>query len=400
MPIKVMIVDDIKETRDNVRRLLALDEEIVVVGEAENGEEALNKVDKIKPHIILMDINMPVLDGLSATEQISTQYPDVSVIMMTVQGEFEYIKRAMTAGARDYICKPFSSEDLLNSVKKIYQLEYRKKNVSDEHHGTKSQPQTVVVFGTKGGVGKTTVATNLAVSLHQVSGKKVVLLDLDLQFGDVSAMLNIFPKQTLAQLVQENELIDADLVQSYVLPHPATGLSVLSAPARPQYADLIDNRHVEQIIKALQKTYEYVVIDTPAAFDENVLSALDLASQIHLVLTMDLPAIKNAKLCLEVLEGLGLKEKVRIILNNSCSDYGLRAEDVERTLGLPILCQLPPSDKVVITAVNRGTPFVVTNPTAKISENIEQLARMVVKKAKTAAAQNKKPGLLASMFSL
>jgi pilus assembly protein CpaE len=157
---------------------------------------------------------------------------------------------------------------------------------------------------------------------------------------------------------------------------------------------------VEQIIKALQKTYEYVVIDTPAAFDENVLSALDLASQIHLVLTMDLPAIKNAKLCLEVLEGLGLKEKVRIILNNSCSDYGLRAEDVERTLGLPILCQLPPSDKVVITAVNRGTPFVVTNPTAKISENIEQLARMVVKKAKTAAAQNKKPGLLASMFSL
>lgn len=397
MPIKVMIVDDIKETRDNVRRLLALDDEIVVVGEAENGEEALAKVSKLKPNIILMDINMPVLDGMSATELITIRFPDVGVIMMTVQGELEYIKQAMTAGARDYITKPFSTEDLLKSIKKIYRMEHFKKTTPDANEPARTQ--TIVVFGTKGGVGKTTVATNLAVSMHQVTGKKVALLDLDLQFGDVSAMLNIFPKQTLANLVQDNEPISPELVQSYMLPHPPTGLAVLTAPTRPQYADLINSQHIEQIIKALQKNYEYVVIDTPTSFNENVLTALDLASQILLVLNLDLPAIKNTKLCLEVLEGLEVKEKVRLILNNSNPDFGLRVDDVERTLGMPILCQLPPSDKVVVTAVNRGTPFVVTSPTAKISESIEHLAKAVLKKSKGSPALDKRTGLMASVFS-
>ena len=128
----------------------------------------------------------------------------------------------------------------------------------------------------------------------------------------------------------------------------------MPAPTRPQYADLITNQHVERIIRSLQKLFDYIVIDTPASFNENVLMALDLATRIKLVLTLDLPSIKNAKLCLEVLEGLGLKEKVRVILNNACEDYGLRAEDVERTLGMHVLCELPPSSKVVTGAVNRG----------------------------------------------
>lgn len=393
-----MIVDDIKETRDNVRRLLALEEEIVVVGEAENGEEAVQKVPKLKPNIVLMDINMPVLDGLGATEQISIRFPEVSVIMMTVQGEPEYIKHAMTVGARDYITKPFSSEDLLSSIKKIYRLEYMKKNLPEPANDSKIQPQTIVVFGTKGGVGKTTIATNLAVSLHQITGKKVVLMDLDLQFGDVAAMLNILPKQTITQLVQEGELIDVGLVQSYLLPHPPSGISVLPAPIRPQYADLITNQHVESIIRSLQKAFDYIVIDTSATFNEHVLMALDLASQIQLVLTLDLPSIKNAKLCLEVLEGLGLKEKVRIILNNTCEDYGLRSEDVERTLGLPILSELPSSSKVVTTAVNRGTPFIIISPTARISESFLQLAKSVVKKGKGPSPIDKKPNLLAGLL--
>jgi pilus assembly protein CpaE len=400
VPIKVMIVDDVKETRDNVRRLLALEDEIVVVGEAKDGEEAVQKVSKIKPDIILMDINMPVLDGLAATEQISVKFPNTSVIMMTVQGELEYIKHAMTVGARDYITKPFSSEDLITSIKKIYRLEYQKKHIPDSNKDFQIQPQTIVVFGTKGGVGKTTIATNLAVGLHQLTGKKVVLLDLDLQFGDVAAMLNIFPKQTISQLVQENELIDEALVQSYLLPHSPTGISVLPAPARPQYADLITNQHVERIIRSLQKMFDYLVIDTPATFNENVLMALDLATRIKLVLTLDLPSIKNAKLCLEVLEGLGLKEKVRIILNNACEDYGLRAEDVERTLGMPVLCELPPSSKVVTGSVNRGTPFIILNPSSKIAEQVCQLAKSVSKKSKATAPAHNKTGLLAGLLHI
>ncbi|HHX51131.1 MAG TPA: response regulator/pilus assembly protein [Clostridia bacterium] len=318
--------------------------------------------------------------------------------MMTVQGEIEYVKKSMAAGARDYVVKPFSNEELLGTVKKIYHQESRRRNAVEAKGLPKTAPQTVALFSTKGGVGKTTLAVNLAVALHQLSGKSVVLADLDLQFGDIAALLNLLPRQSIAQLVQEAGPLDGDLLQNYLISHISSGISVLPAPLRPEYADLVTPQHIEQILKLLQQRFEYIIADTSSYLNENVLATLDVANVILMVVGLDLPTIKDAKLALEVLQSLGLKDKVRLVLNRASPDFGLRWEDVERTLEIPIMAQIPSAGKVVVSSINKGVPFMVTNPTSPVAESIDKLAHQLLHKGK--ASLEGRQSLLAGVFSL
>jgi len=195
-PIRVLIVDDINETRTNIKRMLSFDGNIKVVGEGADGQEEVQKALNLKPHIVLMDVNMPRMDGIAATERISLELPGCSVIMVSVQGEQEYLRRAMLAGARDFLVKPFNSDELLNTIHSVYELESKRTNRVEEKATPKRKPQVITVFGSKGGVGKTTLAVNLAVLLAKTK-KKVALVDLDLQFGDAKVFLNLCPKRSI-----------------------------------------------------------------------------------------------------------------------------------------------------------------------------------------------------------
>jgi pilus assembly protein CpaE len=216
----------------------------------------------------------------------------------------------MVSGARDYLVKPFNSDDLVDTIKNTYQMENRRSFPGETKVPTK-RCEVVTIFGTKGGVGKTTIAVNLAVLLAK-SKKKVALIDLDLQFGDVSIFLNLYPKRTISELAQEGNALDLELLDSYLIPH-ISGVKILPAPGRPEYAELITPGHVEEIVNLLKLHYDYIVIDTPPLFNETNLSALDLSTQILLVLAMDLATIKNVKLSLELLESLHQRGKTKLI---------------------------------------------------------------------------------------
>lgn len=375
--IRVLLVDDIAETRDNIRRILSFDKDIAIIGEARDGLEAIEKVRALSPHIVLMDVNMPKLDGISATEKITMEHPGCAVIFISVQGEPEYLRRAMMSGARDYLIKPFSGDDLIDTIKRVYQVENRRVIPGKGIMEPLFKPQVVTVFGTKGGVGKTTIAVNLAVLLAQTK-KKVVILDLDLQFGDVSVFLNLLPKRTIAELVQEGNQLDIELVESYMIPH-LSGIKVLPAPGRPEYAELITPSQVERIIAILKAAYDYVVIDTPPLFNETNLSALDYSDQILLALSLDLATIKNVKLSLELLESLHHKGKTKMILNRSSEEMGIKASNAEETLDFLIAAQVPSDGKLCVTAVNKGIPFVVSEPNAKVSQAVKNVAELVIK---------------------
>ncbi|PKM44516.1 MAG: histidine kinase [Firmicutes bacterium HGW-Firmicutes-8] len=380
MAIKILIVDDITETRENIKRLLYYEKDMMIVGEAADGQEAVNQTEKLSPDILLMDINMPVMDGITATETISLKYPKAAIIIMSVQGEQEYLKKAMVAGAREYMVKPFSTDELVNTIRKVYDFEQKRRVQLAEPSMVRDMqrdPQLIAVFSTKGGVGKTTIATNLAVGLAKETRKKVVIVDLDLQFGDVAVMLNVIPKRTITELIQDINQMEPELLESYLVTHP-TGVKVLPCPTRPEYAELITGSHVEKILSILKQRYDYIVIDTPPFFHETTLTALDLCHQILLIVATDLPTIKNVKLGLEVLDSLHLKGKVKLVLNRSSSDIGIRCEDMEESLGLKVAARVPSDGRTVITSVNKGTPFIVTDPGTKISESIEELARMVM----------------------
>lgn len=398
MTIRVMIVDDIQETRDNVKRLLSLDHEITVVGEAASGKEALKTIKGRQPDIVLMDINMPDINGLEATEQLTILYPEISVIMMTVQAEMEYMKKAMRAGAKDYITKPFTEEELVQAIKKVWRMEHRKKNKTLlEQTYTKNDPKIITVFSTKGGVGKTTLAVNLAISLQTLTSKKVALLDLDVQFGDVSAMLNLMPKRTISHLVQEKGEFDLELIQNYMMKHPGSEVDILPAPARPEYSELITGDHIETILKILKEGYDFIIIDTASSFSDLNLTVMDFSQTVYLMLSLDLLSIKNTRLSLEVLESIQHLDKVKLVLNKASSDWGLNVPDVERTLDKHMDFEIPHSEKLVVDSINKGIPFMISNPASKIAQSIEALSWSVLKKPKMVP---QKKGLLNRILSI
>ena len=389
--IKLVIVDDSVETRNNIKLLLSFEKRIEIIGEAENGEEAVFITREAHPDIVLMDINMPVMDGIRATEEISLSVPESTVIIMSVQGEQEYIKKAMSAGARDFLNKPFTGDELARTILKTYEIESRRREHSSITRSYEEIKSTVItVFSTKGGVGKTTIASNLAVGIARSTKKKVALVDLDLQFGDFAIMLNVSVKNTISDLIKEINQLDKDLMDDYLVTH-FSGVRVLPAPIKPEYAEYITSSHMERIVNLLKEHYHYVIIDTSASFHETVLAALDMSDRIMFVSTLDLPTIKNVKSGLDIMDSLHYpKEKIKIILNKASEQFGIKYKDFESTLKHPIWSFIPEDSQTVITSANKGFPFVMTRTETKVAKAIMGMCGELVKEKNSV---NEKPAV-------
>lgn len=378
--IKVMIVDDSYETRNNIRQLLSFSRDIKVTAEAASGEEAIMLAGELSPDVVLMDINMPGIDGIKATEEISLSVPDTIVIIMSVQGETEYVRMAMAAGARDYLCKPFGGDELCETITKAYENgKKRREKITPLSAKGEMKSRVITVFSTKGGVGKTTIACNLAVSLARSSKRRVALVDLDLQFGDVAIMLNVSVKNTISDLVKEFAQMDASLIDEYMVTH-FSGLKVLPAPVKPEYAEYITANHVERIINELRETYNYIIIDTSANFHEPVLTSMDLSDKILLVSTLDLPTIKNVKAGLDVMDTLNYSpEKIHLVLNKASEQFGIKYKDFESTLHKQIWSYVPEDSQTVVTSANKGFPFVMTRTETKVAKAIIDMGYELMK---------------------
>lgn len=376
-PIKILIVDDIGETRENLRKLLSFDCGFLVIGEASNGKEAVALTKRLKPDIVLMDINMPVMDGIEATRIITVEAPMSTVVILSVQGEQEYLREAMAAGARNYLVKPFSVDELINTIRKTHDLEVqRRARIMPIVAPQRKLGRVVTVFSTKGGVGKTTIATNLAAELAKRSNRSVVLVDLDLQFGDIAIMLDTVPVRTIADIAREEE-VDSEIVEACLFTHD-TGIRVLPSPLRPEQSEIVTGRHVEAILGLLAESFDFIVIDLPQGLADISLTAMDAADIIFLITSLELPAIKNAGICLEIMDALGYEDdKVKLVVNRSSKEIGVDIGEMENALKRTVDIHIPSDGRLVVQSVNKGVPFVLSNPTAKVSLAIKDLARIV-----------------------
>ena len=375
--IKIFIADDIADTRENVCKLLAFEPDMVVVGQAQSGEEAVERVKILQPDVILMDINMPGIDGITATEKIAAEVPNACILIMSVQGEQEYLRRAMVAGAKDYLVKPFSGDELLQAIKQGVINEKKRRNVLKFEPKSEGQGKIITVFSTKGGIGKTTISTNLAVALAEKTGANVGIVDADLQFGDVALFLNLVPCATIADLVRDIDNLDAHVLEGYLTQY-SDSVKLLPAPIRPEQAETVTGSHLSAILKTMRSNFKYTVIDTAPTFSDSMLAVLDASDIVLVVAALDLPTIKNVKLCLEIMESLNYgQDKVKVVLNRADTNADISISEVEASLQYRFSASIPSDGKVVVSSVNRGVPFVSSHPGTLVAHSLFELARLV-----------------------
>src|SRR5690349_21457467 len=394
--IRVLIVDDIPETRDHLTKLLGFESDIEVVGSAASGAEAIDLAGSLKPDVVLMDINMPDMDGIAATERLARTVPGASVVMMSVQGEADYLRRSMLAGAREFLVKPFSSDELTASIRQVYTREREKLSrivvqpaaaaataPAPKPAGAEREPgepgRVVAVFGPKGGVGRTTLAVNLAVAAATELGQRTCLVDASFQFGDVGVLLNLNPKnKSIAELIPELQQGEPESLDTFVINHSA-GIRVLLAPPSPEMAELITPESAKRVIEALRHDHDLIVVDCMSSFNDTTLAILDLADTVLTMLSLEITSIKNIRLFLEVADQLGYSsDKVRLVLNRADSSLGIRVADVEHSIGRRVDHTIVSDGRSVVYALNRGVPFFLSNREAQVSQDVLRLASAVV----------------------
>jgi len=398
--IKILIIDDIAETRENLRKLLSFEPDIEVIGAAGSGSEGIELAKQYDPHIVLMDINMPGMDGITATRKLLEETPTAQVVMLSVQGETDYLRRAMLAGARDFLTKPASGDELLSTIHRVYEMGKNQRTVKkveptvlekdlQEKERDVEKGEVVAVFAPKGGVGCTTIAVNLAVALQQIMGsqQKVGLLDANLQFGDVGVMLNLHATRSMGDLAPRLNELDRDMLSSVMTAH-GSGIKALLAPPRPEEAEGLlttipadggqeETTALGTILDLMRADFDIVVVDMWSWLEDIALTLLDVASLILIVVTPDIPAIKSARLFLEVARKLDYPTECMALVVNSADRRGsVQVEQIEKAL-MPTIAQIPFDQRLALTAANRGIPFITQDRSRPISEAILELAKSV-----------------------
>ena len=364
--IRVLVVDDIPETRENIRKLLQFEPDIDVVAMARSGREAIQLAKESKPNVVLMDINMPDMDGIQATEIIAKEVPSAQIVIVSVQSDTDYLRRAMLAGARDFLSKPPPADEMINAIRRLGQMSRQREEMMAAQptlavaHGagrTGLAGKIVSVYSPKGGAGCTTLLTNLALALHD-DDNSVLVVDANLQFGDVGVFLNLQGKHSLVSLAERADELEEDFIESVLAGH-ASGVKVLLGPATPEDAELVQAAQLKKVLNGLRDHFQYVLVDTCAVLRDIELAIFDVSDRILLVATPDIPSLANIKKFFDLVEKLEYPpEKVMLILNRVDRRGGISAANVEETLKHTVRGQVLLDEKTVLASINSGVPFI------------------------------------------
>jgi pilus assembly protein CpaE len=350
---------------------------------------------------------MPDMDGITATEVIRKELPFAQIVILSVQGDQNYMRRAMLAGARDFLTKPPSVDELISAIRMAGDMAKDERKKESQRFPTSAggflpgsgfMPQgimmgrIIVVYSPKGGVGCTTIATNLAITLHNEE-TPAVLIDANLQFGDVAVMLNERGQNSVADLSPRADELDSDVVDDVLVTHKLSGIKVLPAPNRPEYAENVSGESFVKILNYLRRLYSYIVIDTSSTLNDVILNTMDICDLIVLVATQDIPSINNARLFLDLIDVLEIdRDQILLTLNRYDKRVAITPEAIGENLKHEVMTVLPLDDRVVVPSVNRGVPFVLNNKAKPISRAILELAEDVRQKISVIEA-NREPEL-------
>lgn len=421
--ITILLVDDIAETRESVKKLLSFEPDMKVVGSAGTGREGVKLAKELRPDIIIMDINMPDMDGLEATSIIGKEVPSTAVIIMSVQNDTDYVRKAMRAGASDFLTKPVNIEETCTTIRTVYKEHAAERQRAataavaaldqsavvrhggDEEGGGR-YGHIIVVYSPQGGAGTTTIATSVASGLMR-EGVKVLLVDADLQFADVATFLNIQPKTSVVDLIEDLENIDLELFESVVITHES-GLRVLVGPGRPEAAEEIIGipGAVGRILEQVATNYDFVVVDTSCTLNESTLSLFDRATRILMVTTPTLVALRHVRFLLEIFDEMSYEnDKAMIVINRVWDEKRgkgatVPTEKIAAYLKREVVGAIPAVDEtVLLRAINKGVPIIASDrnqsnpPIKQLVELSESLYQSLIGEHESEIETNKRKGI-------
>ena len=390
MAIRILVVDaDPTVQRALGHALSQAGYEVLACGD---GAEALRIVKSDKPALVLMAANLPGIDGFTIMSRLrmedgpSTHTP---AILLLPENDGEARNKALRSGADDYLVKPFHPAELMARMRSLL-ARYKPSESFEPPQPTRTarvipaaapavkrrEPAKVVLFyGAKGGVGTTTIAINSAIALHKELGRKVCLIDANLQFGDHRVFLDLgLDRMSVVDLAQA-QTIDSDYVKQILVKHES-GIELLLAPPSPETAELVTSEHLPNIIGLLAHEFDYIIVDIDKRLDEVNLRIMDAATIIYVVMTADLPCLKNVRLVLETIGHLGYSEsKVKLILNRSNAFTGINVKNAESALKRRIDYQIINEYRAAIGALNSGAPFMYTKSDSLLGKNLLEFVK-------------------------
>ncbi len=369
--IDTVIIDPENNSREIILNYLSQIQDINVTQEFNDVLGAMNFILDSRPNLIIVDISQKTQMALDIIVKISNSLKNSKIIVLSYDMSPETVIKALRAGAREFLTKPLIEADFLQSVEKLKDLILG--NINDT-----TKCKVITTFSNKGGIGKTAIATNLAVEIANMTKERVALVDLNMQMGDITTFLDLNPSFDTAYVINNLERIDEGFLLSTLEKYNNSSLYVLADPPDLEQAEVITSDNITTLINVLRNVFSYIIIDTTASFDGKTITALDNSDLVLLITIINLPSVRNCQRCFDLFKRLGYsKDKIKIIVNRYMENDEIKVEDVEEVLGHPVYFKIPNNYFTIINAINKGLPVCEINPHSNIAKSFRELAALL-----------------------
>ena len=367
-PISVVVLSTGLDNFKEIRRALSAEERVKLLAGGNDTDQLYDEIVRLKPNAAIIALGPNADQAVRFIERLNAECPKTAIISAAQNASPDAIISSMRAGAREILRLPISADELRTVLDRVAEFS-NKQSVE----APRKQGRMVAVFSSKGGCGTTFIATNLGAATNA----KTVLVDLNLQAGDLPLFLGVDSKYSIADMVEKRSRLDEQLINTLVTPH-SKNLSLVAAPREADSADEIEPQHVFEVLQKLREHFDYVVLDPQHTFDSITLAALDQSDEIVLVLTLDIPAIRSTQRALEIFDRLGYpRKKVRIVVNRWSKQIDIDLRQVEKFLNEPVIGFVPSDYQTAVSSINLGTPLVQSEPSSKIAAEIRRIAEQI-----------------------